>query len=132
MSLFSKIRCMEQGVVTLCDCCTSCCITVVVWKWRRGGRAVTELELLFRYQDRKSGATYLQLPVLRHYGTLSGRPLESRFQCPRIIRRGSAAARLMGLRVRIPPRPWMYESCKCYVLSGRGLCFWLITRPEKT
>jgi hypothetical protein len=49
------------------------------------------------------------------------------------LRRGSAADRLLELRVRIP-RGWcggcVSVSCKCCVLSGRGLCDELITRPE--
>jgi len=44
---------------------------------------------------------------------------------------GSAAARLLGLRVRIPPGAWMSVSCGCCVLSGRGLWDLLITRPEE-
>jgi hypothetical protein len=32
------------------------------------------------------------------------------------------AARLLGLRVRIPPGAWMSVSCEFCVLSGRGLC----------
>ena len=44
------------------------------------------------------------------------------------LRRGSAGAPFLGLRVRIPPVARM--SCECCVLSGRGLCFGLITRPE--
>ena len=34
---------------------------------------------------------------------------------------GSAAARLLGLRVRIPPETWMSVSSECCVLSGKGL-----------
>ena len=37
----------------------------------------------------------------------------SRSQWPRGLRRGSAAARLLGLRVRIPPGKWMSISCGC-------------------
>jgi hypothetical protein len=37
-----------------------------------------------------------------------------------------AAARLLGLRVRIQPAAWMSFSCDCCVLSGRGLCVGLI------
>jgi hypothetical protein len=48
------------------------------------------------------------------------------------LRRGSAAARLLGLRVRIPPRAWIYVSCECCILSGRGLCDGLITRLEES
>jgi hypothetical protein len=53
-----------------------------------------------------------------------------RSQWPRDLRRGSAAARLLGLWVRIPPGAWMSVSCECCVLSGRGLCDELVTRPE--
>jgi hypothetical protein len=41
--------------------------------------------------------------------------------------RGSGAARLQGLRFRIPPGSWMSLNCMCCVLSGRGLCVGLIT-----
>jgi hypothetical protein len=44
----------------------------------------------------------------------------------------SASARLLGLRVRIPPRAWMFACCECCVLSGTGLCDGLITRPEES
>ena len=54
-----------------------------------------------------------------------------RSRWPRGLKRGSAAARLVGLRVRIPPGTWMSVSCKCCVLSGRGLYVGLITRPEE-
>ena len=38
------------------------------------------------------------------------------------IRRGSAATRLLGLRVRFPQGAWMSVSCECCVPSVRGLC----------
>jgi len=53
----------------------------------------------------------------------------SRSQWPRGLRRRSAAARLLRLWVRIPPGAWIFVFCECYVLSGRGLCDELITRP---
>ena len=34
--------------------------------------------------------------------------------------------------VRIPPGEWMFVCCECRVLSGRGLCDELITRPEES
>jgi hypothetical protein len=40
----------------------------------------------------------------------------------------STAARLLRSWVRIPPGAWMFVCC---VLSGRGLCDELITRPEE-
>ena len=55
-----------------------------------------------------------------------------RSQWPRGLRRGSAAARLLGLWVRIPPGAWKFVCCECCVLSGRGLCDGLITRPEES
>jgi hypothetical protein len=51
---------------------------------------------------------------------------------PRGLRRGCAAVRLLGLRVRIPPVAWIYVSCECCVSLGRGLCDRLITRPEES
>jgi len=42
------------------------------------------------------------------------------------LRRGSTAARLLRLWVRIPPRAWMYVCCECCVLSGRCLCVWAV------
>ena len=57
---------------------------------------------------------------------------ESRSQWPRGLRRGSTAARLLKLKVRIPARTWMSVCCECCVLSGRGLCEELITRPEES
>jgi hypothetical protein len=53
-------------------------------------------------------------------------------QWPCGLRRGSAAARLLGLRVRIPQGAWMSVCCECCVMLGRGLCDDLITRPEES
>ena len=51
-------------------------------------------------------------------------------QWPCGIRLESAAACLLRLRVRVPPVAWMSVCCECFVLSGRGVCDELITRPE--
>ena len=58
--------------------------------------------------------------------------LECRSQWPRGLRRRSTAARPVRLWVRIPPGAWMFVCCECCVLSGRGLCDGLITRPEES
>jgi hypothetical protein len=50
-----------------------------------------------------------------------------RSQWPRGLRRRSAAAWLLGSRVRIPFGAWMFVVLSCV---GRGLCDGLITRPE--
>ena len=55
-----------------------------------------------------------------------------RSQWPRGLGRRSAAASLLRLWVRIPPGAWIFVCCECRVLSGRGLCDELITRPEKS
>ena len=55
-----------------------------------------------------------------------------RSQWPRSLRLRSAAARFLRLWVRIPPGSWMSVCSECCVLSGRGLCDELITRPEES
>jgi hypothetical protein len=55
-----------------------------------------------------------------------------RSQWPCSLRRGSAAARLLGLWVRIPLGTRMSVCRECCVLSGRGLCVGLITHPEES
>ena len=57
---------------------------------------------------------------------------DSRSQWPRGLRRRSTASRLLRVWVRIPPGAWMSVCCECCVLSGRGLCDELITRPEES
>jgi hypothetical protein len=42
-----------------------------------------------------------------------------------------AAAHLLRSWVRIPPGVWIIVCCECRVLSCRGLCDELITRPEE-
>ena len=34
--------------------------------------------------------------------------------------------------VQIPPGAWIFVCCECRVLSGRGICDELITRPEES
>ena len=43
-----------------------------------------------------------------------------------------AAAHLLRSWVRIPPGAWIFVCCERRVLSGRGLCDELITRPEES
>jgi hypothetical protein len=38
---------------------------------------------------------------------------------------------LAGIVGSNPSGAWVSVSCQCCVLSGRGLCVWLITRPEE-
>jgi len=55
-----------------------------------------------------------------------------RSQWPRGLRRRSAVARLLRSWVRILPGAWIFVCCECCVLTGRGLCDELITRPEES
>jgi len=50
-----------------------------------------------------------------------------RSQSPGGLRCGSSVTPLLELLIRIPP-----GACECCVLSGRGLCIELITRPEES
>ena len=58
--------------------------------------------------------------------------ISSRSQWPRGLKRRSEAARLLRSWVRIPAGEWMYVCFEWCVLSGRGLCDELITRPEES
>jgi hypothetical protein len=42
------------------------------------------------------------------------------------------AAHLLRSWVRNPPGAWIFVCCECRVLSGRGLCDELISRPEES
>jgi len=44
----------------------------------------------------------------------------------------SYGSTLAGMRGRIPQGEWKFVSCGCCVLSGRGLCFGLISRPQES
>jgi hypothetical protein len=53
-------------------------------------------------------------------------------QRPRGLRHRSSVARLLRLWGRISLGAWMFVCCEFCVLSGRGLCDGLITRPEES
>jgi hypothetical protein len=55
----------------------------------------------------------------------------SQSRWPRGLRRRSVAVCLLRFWGRIPPGAWMFVGCECCMLSGRGLCDELITRPEE-
>jgi hypothetical protein len=89
------------------------------------------------------GTLRLVAKFLNHYATpcpmkevtaeyLYTNPKLCRSQWLRGLRRRSAAARLLRKWVQIPPGAWMFVCCECCVLSVRGLCDELITRPEES
>jgi hypothetical protein len=57
---------------------------------------------------------------------------KNRFHWPRGLRPGFAATHLLELWVRIQPGVCISVSCEYCVLSGRGLCDGLVTRPEES
>jgi hypothetical protein len=48
------------------------------------------------------------------------------------IRTHERWAHLLRSWVRLPPGAWIFICCECLVLSGRGLCDELVTRPEES
>jgi hypothetical protein len=93
----------------------------------------TVIMLLTLLDDNTSGL----LAVRRLYGSKCTTPVfvistSAGESIPSGLGRSSAAARFPGLRVRILPGAWMSVCCECCVLSGRGLCDELITRPEES
>ena len=81
----------------------------------------------------KMGKIHSKPLATRHgMGTAWTRHGHGMLMCESALRRRSAVARLLRMWVRIPPEAWMFVCCECCVLSGRGLCDKLITRPEES
>ena len=74
--------------------------------------------------------TWINTPAGRKIKTVKKWFCRSQWPCG--LRRRSTAARPLRLWVRIPPSAWMFVCCECCVLSGRGLCDGLVTRPEES
>jgi hypothetical protein len=66
----------------------------------------------------------------RYYHIVSWPVRRSQWPCG--LSRSSAAERLLGSWVRIPPAAWVFVSCTVFVLTGRGLCEGPIPRPEES
>jgi len=73
---------------------------------------------------------FLNASYYRRLGTLTLRRLMSYIYGAAAA--AGPAARLLRSWVRIPPGAWIFVCCECRVLSGRGLCDELITRPEES
>ena len=94
-----------------------------------------EIPTIFCIGGRTPTVTYWMYLGLMNFASLkyiTAKPPVRRSQWPRCLRRRSTAARLLRSWVWIPPRAWMSVCCECCVLSGRGLCDELITRPEES
>ena len=75
---------------------------------------LTPLTFMHHHPEHSKTTFWTQTLFISHT-TLIRRP-----QWPRGLRRGSAAARFLVLRVRISPRAWTPVSCECWVLSGKS------------
>jgi len=99
-----------------------------VWlAYHRSGMAHS-LRVEYSQPQLESGCVYLSWfsLVIGFSGSII---YSCRSQWPRDLRCRSAVARLLRSWVRIP---WMFVCCEYCVLSGRGLCDELITRPEES
>ena len=103
--------------------------SVVGYFWYRGYQTKTpQFPRLNLHNYLSSRTPWMELVVEFRVVIFTNR----RSQWPRGLRRMSVAARLLRLWARIPPGAWMFVCCECCVLSGRGLCDGLITRPEES
>jgi len=102
------------------------------------GRATFKFKVMIIKNSRKfhsNRTPILGTICLRHWKHQNCGKLclgSGRSQRPRGLRRRSAAVRLLGLPVRIPPEAWLSVCCKWCMSSGRSLCGGLITRPEES
>ena len=90
--------------------------------WQKG-------RILYRYAPHND-VSVNDGPRIRRWSYNIVIPLCCRSQWPRGLRLRSAAACLLRSWVRIPTGAWMFVVS--VVLSGRGLCDQLITRPKKS
>src|SRR5215475_1078917 len=87
-------------------------------RWDSSGRVISSSQRPLPDNTRHSQQTNIHAPV-------GFEPKISAGERP-------PAARLLRSWVRIPPGAWIFVCCECRVLSGRGLCDELITRPEES
>jgi hypothetical protein len=111
---FRVVNSLSLYIVRRCSVLT-CFANVSHWRWRDHGPGCFQL-LWDDWKTHRFVAVNWVVPV----------PVAAR------SKHRSAAAGLLGMWVRIPSKVWMSVCCECCVLSGRGLCDELITRPEES
>jgi len=100
---------------------------VISTSWRYAFNMITPLDIMQRQLKPTHNVTMKSTSILDYDTVLSG---TRRSQWRQGLRCGTAATQLLEMWVRIPPG--MSVCCECCVLSGRGLCDGLITRPEES
>ena len=98
-----------------------------IWNWFLIITRRKSVAILHTKNRAHTDSNYATFPEI-----MPGCSIGRRSRCPRGIRRGSAAARLLESRFRTLPWAWMSVSCKYCVLSGRSFCYGPITRPEES
>ena len=137
---------MFSGTAQICQFFLSVLsVFLCVWLWwtklRKLWDSLSELRNSLcerRLERTNSGACVIACQNCAVYSVfLSGMASLSKiaqfnWECIAPLRCGFAAARSLGLRVRIPAGTMMTLSCEYCMLSGRSLCDVLITRPEES
>jgi hypothetical protein len=111
MRAYRAVLVFHARKLTGCLCSVVCvyvCVCTALFSW-----PILAQEVISNILD--ANCTWFVIIVARYV------------QSPRGLRRESSAARFPWLRVRIPVR-----DCECCVLSGRGVCVGLMTRPEES
>jgi hypothetical protein len=103
---------------------SSCHLSLIILSYEQPGNLHMTLLLVFQM------ATDVLLELTAYHTRTELIVVDVKW--PSGLRRRSAAGRLLGLWPRIPQEAWMSVGCACCVLSGRGLCVELITRPEES
>jgi len=106
-------------------------VPLQAWSGPEGSRKLRFPDFITTAQDGGKVVSLTHRPPLSPENT-PGTHFCCRSQWPRALRPKSSAARLLRLWFRILPRARIFVCCECCVLSGRGLCDELITRPEES
>ena len=99
-------------------------------KWSEILQVVKYADMLTLYCPVVTVCILLTRSKTKRFCTSPNLAYMSQSKWPRGLRPGNKASRLLGFRFRILPRAWM---CLWWaLLSCRGPCFRLITRPEES
>ena len=100
--------------------------------WRDPESLSSEMCREFGYKNDSKPTEWLCMSRKSNLFPQSIHLMQPFIQCLIFPLSGSVAARLLGLRVRIPPKTCLSVCCEWCVLSGRGVWDCPITRPEES
>ena len=119
--LFCYSLCCSMYCLCVNVCCTTATVCLPNCSW--------QIYHIIIFSDTAASLHVCDVWFWNYWTIVSGL---CRSQWPRGLSRRSAAAYLLRSWVWIPPGACMFVCCKSCVLSGRGLCDELITRPEES